>query len=99
MTVPPLFAVPVEWFTLWFNMPFMLLLSDIRQGIFYAFLLCFWIIFTGEHMMVRTEISLYFLTQSKTIYTFSSSSANATRNVNLIWLKCKCCLLASYPWI
>ncbi len=48
-----IFSVPVEWFTLRFNMPFMMLLTDIRQGIFYAFLLCFWIIFTGEHMMVR----------------------------------------------
>lgn len=47
--------LPVEWMTLWFNMPFMLLLSDIRQGIFYSILLCFWIIFAGEHMMDQVE--------------------------------------------
>nr|CCI61364.1 Wntless/Evi membrane protein [Platynereis dumerilii] len=47
--------LPVEWMTLWFNMPFMLLLSDIRQGIFYSILLCFWIIFAGEHMMDQIE--------------------------------------------
>lgn len=46
---------PVEWMTLWLNMPFMLLLNDIRQGAFYAMLLSFWIIFTGEHIMDQTE--------------------------------------------
>lgn len=46
-------TVPVDWFTLWLHMPFMVLYSDIRQGIFYSVLLCFWVIFAGEHMMVR----------------------------------------------
>ena len=46
------FPVPFEWLTLWFNMPFMLLFSDIRQGLFYGMLMCFWVIFTGEHLMV-----------------------------------------------
>lgn len=45
-------AVPVELFTLFLYMPFMLLFSDIRQGIFYSVLLCFWILFAGEHLMV-----------------------------------------------
>ncbi|CAB3998448.1 wntless homolog [Paramuricea clavata] len=46
---------PLEWFTLWVNMPFMLILSDIRQGIFYATLLSFWLIFAGEHIMDSTQ--------------------------------------------
>lgn len=46
-------SVPIEWLTLGIDMPYMLLLSDIRQGIFYAALLSFWLVFTGEHLMVR----------------------------------------------
>ncbi|XP_074642923.1 protein wntless-like isoform X2 [Tubulanus polymorphus] len=47
--------LPIEWLTLTVNMPFMLLLTDIRQGIFYAMLMCFWIIFAGEHLMDQVE--------------------------------------------
>ncbi|KAJ8306651.1 hypothetical protein KUTeg_017196 [Tegillarca granosa] len=46
---------PMEWLTLWIDIPFMLLMNDIRQGIFYAMLLCFWIIFAGEHIMDQVE--------------------------------------------
>lgn len=46
---------PFEWFTLWINMPFMLLFSDIRQGLFYGMLMSFWIIFTGEHLADQPE--------------------------------------------
>ena len=33
----------------------MLLFSDVRQGQFYAFLLSFWCIFVGEHILVRFQ--------------------------------------------
>ncbi|ESO05240.1 hypothetical protein HELRODRAFT_156872 [Helobdella robusta] len=46
-----LMNLPIDWLTLWLNMPFMMLYSDIRQGLFYSVLLCFWVIFAGEHMM------------------------------------------------
>lgn len=34
-------------------MPFMPLLDDILQGVFYATLLSFWLIFAGEHMLIQ----------------------------------------------
>ncbi|XP_014602353.1 PREDICTED: protein wntless isoform X1 [Polistes canadensis] len=45
--------LPMEYLTLAYDMPFMLLLGDIRQGIFYATLLSFWLVFAGEHLMVQ----------------------------------------------
>ena len=50
--------MPLEYFTLAFDMPFMLLLGDIRQGVFYAVLLSFWLVFAGEHLMVRISSEL-----------------------------------------
>ncbi|KAI2667427.1 hypothetical protein H4Q32_003903 [Labeo rohita] len=47
--------IPVEWFSVGFNWTWMLLFGDIRQGIFYAMLLSFWIVFCGEHLMDQTE--------------------------------------------
>ncbi|NXL68306.1 WLS protein, partial [Chordeiles acutipennis] len=47
--------IPVEWFSIGFDWTWMLLFGDIRQGIFYAMLLSFWIIFCGEHMMDQNE--------------------------------------------
>uniref|UniRef100_A0A8D0LA00 Wnt ligand secretion mediator n=1 Tax=Sphenodon punctatus TaxID=8508 RepID=A0A8D0LA00_SPHPU len=43
--------IPVEWFSIGFDWTWMLLFADIRQGVFYAMLLSFWIIFCGEHIM------------------------------------------------
>lgn len=45
--------MPLEYLTLFFEMKFMLLLSDIRQGIFYAMLCSFWLVFAGEHMLIQ----------------------------------------------
>ncbi|XP_063228151.1 protein wntless [Bacillus rossius redtenbacheri] len=45
--------MPLEFLTLAFDMPFMLLLDDIRQGLFYAALLSFWLVFAGEHLMIQ----------------------------------------------
>lgn len=47
---------PLEFLTLFFEMPFMLLLCDIRQGIFYAALLSFWLVFAGEHLMIQDNV-------------------------------------------
>lgn len=45
--------LPLEYLTLAYDMPFMLLLGDIRQGIFYVTLLSFWLVFAGEHLMIQ----------------------------------------------
>lgn len=45
--------VPVELLTLIFDMPILSLFQDIRQGVFYASLLSFWLVFAGEHMMIQ----------------------------------------------
>ncbi|CAD7002799.1 unnamed protein product [Ceratitis capitata] len=44
---------PLEFLSLFIEMPYMLLLSDIRQGVFYAMLLSFWLVFAGEHMLIQ----------------------------------------------
>lgn len=51
------FTVPLEYLSLWVEMPFMLLLGDMKQGIFYAMLLSFWLVFAGEHLMVFSDLS------------------------------------------
>ncbi|VDD80256.1 unnamed protein product [Mesocestoides corti] len=46
-----IFNCPVEWLSLKYDVFFWLVLSDLRQGAFYATLACFWLVFTGEHLM------------------------------------------------
>jgi hypothetical protein len=57
------YVVPIEWLTLFFDMPYMLLVSDICQGIFYAALLSFWLVFTGEHLMVSINVFFFVFRQ------------------------------------
>lgn len=45
--------MPFEYLTLHFDLPFMLLLGDIKQGVFYATLFSFWLVFAGEHMLIQ----------------------------------------------
>jgi len=52
--------VPLEYLTLDFEMPFMLLLGDMKQGIFYSMLLSFWLVFAGEHLMVRRCLFVWY---------------------------------------
>ena len=49
-----LLNIPLEYMTLYFDMPWILLFNDIKQGIFYATLMIFWLIFTGEHCINET---------------------------------------------
>lgn len=46
---------PIELISLHFEVPFMMFMNDLRQGIFYCVLLSFWIIFVGEHLLDGTR--------------------------------------------
>lgn len=75
------YNLPIEYLTLFFDLPFMNFLNDIRQGILYCSLLCFWLIFTGEHLLENkqsSQLSRYYvqitvvLTASISLFIFDS---------------------------
>jgi len=43
--------LPVQWLALFMEAPWMLLLSDIRQGFAYMTLFAFWLVFMSEHLL------------------------------------------------
>jgi len=47
-----LWSLPVDWLTLWFDLPYMPLYRDVCQIFFYWVLFCFWIINTGEYVHI-----------------------------------------------
>ena len=46
-----LLNLPLEYLTLYFDMPWINLFNDVKQGIFYAALMTFWLVFAGEHLI------------------------------------------------
>ena len=46
-----LLNLPMEYFTLRFDMPWLTLFNDIKQGIFYAALMAFWLVFAGNALL------------------------------------------------
>ncbi len=49
-----LLNAPLEYLTLVADVPWMVLVADIKQGLFYASLMVFWLVFTGEHCINET---------------------------------------------
>jgi hypothetical protein len=46
-----LLDLPMEFLTLYFDMPWINLFNDVKQGLFYAALMAFWLVFAGEHLI------------------------------------------------
>ena len=49
-----LLNAPMEYLTLVADVPWLVLVADIKQGLFYASLMVFWLVFTGEHCINET---------------------------------------------
>ena len=64
--------LPIEYATLGFEMPWVNLFNDVKQGIFYANLLVFWLIFAGEHLIGNDHDIDHFKTRDGLI-TFKTS--------------------------
>ena len=60
-----LLNLPLELLTLAYDCPWMTVISDIKQGVFYSSLLSFWLIFAGEHLMVGYSILGFVLSKYK----------------------------------
>lgn len=58
-----LLNMPLEFLALQFILPFMLLINDIRQGLFGVKLLSFWLIFFGENMIIQKVSPQIYLKQ------------------------------------
>jgi len=65
---------PVELLSLYIEIPFMMFLNDLRQGIFYCVLLSFWIIFVGEHLLDGTRKNSQLIGYSKELLAISIAS-------------------------
>ncbi|CAD5215053.1 unnamed protein product [Bursaphelenchus xylophilus] len=65
---------PIEWITLYSQAWYLLLLSDIRLGLFYTVLFSFWLVFTGENIVDQKihTLSSYWRNLTSVIVTSTS---------------------------